>query len=118
MGPGDGATAILDGSHRLEGDYASLQGRCPVAMPAAAEGSVLVFTESLIHAAVPILGERVRHAMFYGFEPSWWCCWPGTEVPRELAATIADDVIRDLVRAPSFDGQYPERPAQAAAASG
>ncbi|HYE04551.1 MAG TPA: phytanoyl-CoA dioxygenase family protein [Planctomycetota bacterium] len=105
---GDGATAMLEGSHLHEGDYASLKGRCPVVFPAAPEGSVILFTESLIHAAAPILSGRTRHALFTGFVPPWWACWPGMDVPRELVASIRDELIRDLLAAPHFGGQVAE----------
>lgn len=108
VAPGDGSTAILDGSHRSEGDYASLRGRFPVVEPEAAAGDVLVFSESLLHSAAPILSERVRYNMYYGFVPPWWSCWPGMDVPTELRETIADDELRELVGPPHFGGQEAE----------
>src|SRR5262245_18431764 len=39
------STALLDGSHRLDGDFDSLSDLCPVVQPEAPAGSVLVFSE-------------------------------------------------------------------------
>lgn len=95
VAPGDGATAILDGSHRCDGDYASLSGRFPVVQPAARRGSVLLFTETLIHAAVPILSERVRYCTFHGFVPRFR--WPPPIAPELLMASLKDEPLRLLL---------------------
>ncbi|MBA2481126.1 MAG: phytanoyl-CoA dioxygenase family protein [Planctomycetes bacterium] len=89
---GDGATAILDGSHRHEGTYASLKQRCPIVQPSARRGSVLLFTETLIHAGVPILSERVRHCMFHGFVPRF--PWPPPIAPPVLLESILEPCLR------------------------
>ncbi len=95
VGPGDGATAILDGSHRHEGDFATLRHRLPIVQPAARAGSVLLFTECLIHAGTPILSERIRYCQFHGFIPRF--AWPPPVPPPILYAQIIDDGLRSLL---------------------
>ena len=72
VSPGDGGTMVLDGSHRLEGEYADLKSQCPIKELTAPAGSVLHFTECLIHTGVPILSESIRYTMFFGFTPTWF----------------------------------------------
>ena len=108
VAPGDGGTMILDGSHRLEGTYETLKDKCPVVEATAAAGSILHFTESLLHAGVPILSENVRYTMFYGFTPNWFVNWPGTEVPAYILKTVRDDELRGILGGNSrYSGHYP-----------
>jgi hypothetical protein len=104
----DGPTAVLDGSHLIEGSYETLKERCPLVYIEAEAGDVLIFTETLLHSATPILSERTRYTMFYGFVPPWWCCWPGMDMPGELRETIADERTRSLLGPPHYGGQFPE----------
>jgi hypothetical protein len=48
VSPGNGSTAVLDGSHKLEGAYQSLKERCPVVYVSAPAGSILTFSETLV----------------------------------------------------------------------
>ena len=106
--PGDGGTMILDGSHRFEGTYETLKERCPIVESTAPAGSILHFTETLLHAGVPILSENVRYTMFYGFTPNWFVNWPGTEVPDYILKTVRDDELRGILGGNSgYSGQYP-----------
>ena len=108
VAPGDGGTMILDGSHRLEGTYETLKEKCPVVEATASAGSILHFTESLLHAGVPILSENVRYTMFYGFTPNWFVNWPGTEVPDYVLKTVRDDELRGILGGNSgYSGQDP-----------
>ena len=94
--PGDGGTAVLDGSHVCEGTYAQLRDHFPVVELTAPAGSVLHFTETLIHTGVPITGENTRYAMFLGFTPKWYVAWPQSAGQKELAEQVTDPVIRKL----------------------
>jgi hypothetical protein len=109
VSPGSGGTAVLDGSHRVEGDYRSLKSRFPVVEVTAPAGSILVFTETLIHSAVPILSETTRYNIYYGFTPAWFSQWPGYEAPQSLVDRLADEELRDVLGAASFSGQKAER---------
>ncbi|CAN5585148.1 hypothetical protein BH10CHL1_BH10CHL1_14770 [soil metagenome] len=106
--PGDGGTMVLDGSHKLEGKYATLKDRCPVVELTAPAGSILHFTETLLHSGVPILSEHVRYTMFYGFTPNWYVNWPGTEVPPYVLQSVRDDELRGILgKNAGYSGQYP-----------
>ena len=108
VAPGDGGTMVLDGSHRLEGDYATLKERCPVAELTATAGNILHFTETLLHAGVPIVSENMRYTMFYGFTPSWYVNWPGSEVPRFVLDSVKNDELREILGGRcGYVGQHP-----------
>ena len=84
MGPDDGGTMALAGSHRVEGEPETVMQQCPVAQIQAPRGSVIYFPETLMHSAVPILSEKARYVMFYAFVPPWFEVWQGCEVPKEI----------------------------------
>jgi hypothetical protein len=67
----------------------------------------VIFTEALIHAAVPILSENIRYNMYYNFSPPWFRCWRYMHMPRPMVEQIADEKIRFLFEQPSYGGQYP-----------
>jgi hypothetical protein len=104
----DGGRRILDGSHALEGSFATLSTRCPVVEMTAPAGSLLVFTESLIHAAVPITAASTRYFMTYSFVPRWWAYWPPCEVARNLADALSDQELGALLGRFDYTGQDPE----------
>ena len=64
----DGGTCVLSGSHLIDDEELGLhvprqeQAICPM-------GSVLFFTESLIHSAVDVLSEKTRCALFVACVP-------------------------------------------------
>ena len=69
MGPDDGGTMALDGSHKVEGDSEAVIRECPVVQFQASRGSVIYFPETLMHSVVPIVSEKTRYVMFYAFVP-------------------------------------------------
>ena len=105
VGPGDGGTAILDGSHRHDGDYPSLKDRCPVIEVAAPAGSVLVFTETLVHSAIPIVSENTRYNMYYEFVLPWFCSHKGWELPEMFVERQGEEELRRILGGPSYRGQ-------------
>lgn len=108
VAPGDGGTMVLDGSHKIEGTYATMKEQCPVAELTAPAGSILHFTETLLHTGVPILTENVRYTMFYGFTPNWYVNWPSTEVPQYVLQSVKDDELRGILGGNSgYSGQHP-----------
>jgi ectoine hydroxylase-related dioxygenase (phytanoyl-CoA dioxygenase family) len=107
---GNGSTAVLDGSHKLEGDYASLKDQCAVAHAEGPAGCVLFFSETLVHTAVPIVTEQTRYAMIFHFTTAWLADWPGFEAPRSFVAGLNDEKLRTLFAAPNLGdrkAQYP-----------
>jgi len=107
--PGDGATAVLDGSHLSEGTYATLKDRFPVVQLTAPAGSVLHFTETLIHSGVPIISDRTRYAMFLGFTPPWYVAWPHSAGQKELGEQARNPDIRRLFSPGSYSGQQVDK---------
>ena len=96
VSPGNGGTRVLEGSHRLDGDYESLKGRCPVYTATAPAGSVLLFTETLLHASVPIVSENTRYAMAYTLIPPWFSNFQGSDVPEVLWDAYEDEELRGM----------------------
>jgi len=108
VSPGKGSTLLLDGSHRLEGDYHSLKNQCPVVAVEAKAGDVLLFTETLIHSGAPILSETVRYNMYFGFTPPWFCSWPGMEVPKVTVDSVINEEVRNILSRTGYFGQEAE----------
>lgn len=106
VSPGNGSTAVLDGSHVLEGTYQSLKERCPVREVPARAGSVLIFSESLIHSAVPILSEQIRCNMYYCLTPPWIAPWDGRGVPQAIVDALRDEQVRDVLGPPTLVDQH------------
>jgi hypothetical protein len=69
-------------------------------------GSVLHFTEALIHTGVPILSERTRYTMFYGFTPPWMQCWPGCSPTQEIIDSSQGELKEILGARTGYMGQY------------
>lgn len=97
VAPMDGGTMVLDGSHKHEGYYGKLIDQCNVVELTAKAGSILHFTESLIHAGVPILSENTRYTMFYGFTPSWYTPWPDSDVAPHVIEATKNEELRNIL---------------------
>ena len=97
IGPDDGGTMVLEGSHKLEGTGISDLYECPVAQIEAPRGSVVYFTETLMHTAVPILSETRRYVMFYGYVPPWFEVWHGGDVPKEIVDSYDDVTMKKII---------------------
>ena len=97
IGPDDGGTMVLEGSHKLEGTGISELRQCPTAQIEAPRGSVIYFPETLMHSAVPILSEKKRYVMFYAFVAPWFEVWQGGEVPREIVESYDDMTLRRII---------------------
>ena len=107
VGPEDGATMVLDGSHRLEAqNWRDIYDPSMVVQVAARAGSVLHFTEALIHTGVPVRSERTRYTMFYGFTPPWMQCWPGCAPNREVIDASEGELKEILGARTGYMGQY------------
>jgi hypothetical protein len=111
----DGGTAILDGSHLTDtGDpSADKQAHLHTTYKKITKikaGSVVHFTECTIHSGVPVLSERTRYTMFYGFTPPWQRVWKtpaGDSGPSQEVIDAAEGVLKDIL-APdhNYGGQY------------
>jgi hypothetical protein len=99
VGPGTGITPVLDGSHKVSGDYHAVRKRCePVELTARA-GDVLVFSESLMHASAVILNEVTRYATAFTFVPSFYSNGQDHEVPSWFYDQIGNDDLRGVLGA-------------------
>ena len=107
VGPEDGGTMILDGSHQIEAQYwREVFDPSMIVQIKAKAGSVLHFTEALIHTGVPILSERTRYTMFYGFTPPWMQCWPGCNPTQEIINSSQGELKEILGARTGYMGQY------------
>ena len=109
VSPGNGATAILDGSHRLEGTYETLKDQCELVLPSANPGDVLIMGEATVHSGVPIMSDQTRYNMYYEFVPPWFGTHPSYDVPPQIIERFADETLRELLTHPHYrdTGQYP-----------
>lgn len=107
VGPDDGGTMILDGSHRIEAkEWRDAFDPSLVVQMTAKAGSVMHFTEALLHTGVPILSERTRYTMFYGFTPPWMQCWPGCS-PTQETIDDCDGELKEILGARTgYVGQW------------
>ena len=107
VGAEDGGTMVLDCSHRIETqDWREIFDEAMVVQIEAKAGSVLHFTEALIHTGVPILSQRTRYTMFYGFTPPWMQCWPGCSPTQEVIDQSEGELKEILGERTGYMGQY------------
>jgi hypothetical protein len=99
VAPSAGITPVMDGSHKVSGDYQAVSRRCAMLELTASAGDVLVFTESLMHAGAAIHNEITRYAMAYTFVPSFYSNGQDHEVPRWFYDTIGNDDLRGVLGA-------------------
>lgn len=110
VSPGDGGSAVLSGSHRLEGDYKSLKDQCEVVEVTAPAGSLLLFSETLLHSGVPIVSDRTRYAFFFGLSAPWVRAnHDGFLIPDATLRSIRDEKLRNILGGQiGFTGQRSE----------
>ncbi len=96
VGPDDGGTAVIPGSHRSgwpQGAMIEAAASDPdrlVRQVVASAGSVLLFAESLIHSTTAIASDRERMIVVTGYTPTMLQVWPGNEVSPEFARGLPD----------------------------
>ena len=60
----------------------------------------------MIHSGVPVLSERTRYTMFYGFTPPWMRTWVGSG-PEEHIVEAASGELQEILQRPhAYGGQY------------
>ena len=81
--PGDGGFGCIPGSHRASTPLPPGAESLVVEVPQSA-GSLLVFTEALVHCTVPWQGAATRHALLYKYSPgsTAWDPSPGHAARR------------------------------------
>lgn len=101
VGPDDGGTSVIPGSHRLtwkqqEMIEAALADDKLIHQVEASAGSVLLFAESLVHSTTAIRSDIERVILIAGYTPPMVREWPGNEVSPEFIETLPED-IRPLI---------------------
>jgi hypothetical protein len=91
VGPEDGGTAVIPGSHRMswpqkEMIQAALEDQRLIHQVEAKAGSVLLFPESLIHSTTEILSEKERVILVSGYTPTMVREWMRNEISPEFIA--------------------------------
>ena len=106
IGDGDGGTLLMDGSHKVEGDWPELLKKCPVSQVKAASGSVVYFSETLMHRAVPIVSDKTRYAIFVSYGLPWFKIYNKADVPAEVLAEVENEEWRNILEGWDVDGYH------------
>ena len=102
VGPDDGGTTLIPGSHRLSRPQREIIAAAMqdpeqlVHQVTAKAGSVLLFPESLIHSTTHILSDTERVILVTGYTPPMLREWPGNEVSPEFVDSLPEG-LRPLV---------------------
>lgn len=101
VGPDDGGTCVIPGSHRLtwkqnEMIEAALSDDKLIHQVEASAGSVLLFAEALIHSTTAIRSDKERVILIAGYTPPMVREWPGNEISPEFVETLPQE-IRPLI---------------------
>jgi hypothetical protein len=103
--PGDGGFGCIPGSHRASTPLPAGAESLVVEVPQSA-GSLLVFTEALMHCTVPWQGAAARHALLYKYSPGSTAWDPSPGAPPEVVAAMSPRQRR-FFQPPSVGGRVP-----------
>lgn len=97
VGPDDGGTAVIPGSHKLDWPEremieAALADEKLIHQVVAPAGSVLLFAESLVHSTTEIRSDNERVILVSGYVPPMMRPWPGNELRPEFVAAQPEAV--------------------------
>ena len=97
VGPDDGGTCVIPGSHRLtwsadEMINAAFADDSLIHQVEAAVGSTLLFTESLLHSSTAIRSDKERTILIASYTPPMLREWPGNEVSPEFVETLPEEI--------------------------
>jgi hypothetical protein len=104
-GPGDGGFGCIPGSHRASEPLPAGAESLLVEVPQPA-GSLLVFTEALMHCTVPWRGAGTRWALLYKYSPGSTAWGPGPAASAELVSSMSPRQQR-FFQPPSVGGRVP-----------
>jgi hypothetical protein len=104
-GPGDGGFGCIPGSHRASFPLPAGAGCLVTEVPQAA-GSLLVFTEALVHCTLTWRAARPRWALLYKYSPGSTAWDPKPAAPAEIVATMSVRQQR-FFTPPSVGGRTP-----------
>jgi ectoine hydroxylase-related dioxygenase (phytanoyl-CoA dioxygenase family) len=103
--PGTGGFGCIPGSHRASQPLPEGAGSLVVEVPQPA-GSLLVFTEALVHCTIPWRGEGTRWALLYKYSPGNSAWDPRPPAPAEVVELMTP-AQRRFVEPPSVGGRWP-----------
>lgn len=97
VGPDDGGTAVVPGSHRSPWEQAELlealhEDPTLAVQIEAKAGDVLLFPESLVHSSTEIRSDRERMIVVSGYTPPFLREWPGNEIAPEFLQTLPPEI--------------------------
>jgi hypothetical protein len=102
---GDGGFGCIPGSHRASFPLPAGAESLVVEVPQPA-GSLLVFTEALMHGTLPWRGSATRWALLYKYSPGSTAWDPRPAAPAEVVATMSSRQRR-FFQPPSVGGRAP-----------
>ena len=106
VNPGDGGFICVPGSHKTNLDFKPAVESHFVVNPTFEAGDMLIFTEALIHGTNTWTSADKRRSLLYKYSPGH-STWAIPENWEKLQALAANDLQRDLLRAPSIEGRTP-----------
>jgi len=97
VGPYDGGTAVVPGSHRSSWEQAQIldavrEDPTLAVQIEAKAGDVLLFPESLVHSSTEIRSDRERMIVVSGYTPPFLREWPGNEIASEFLNTLPPEI--------------------------
>jgi hypothetical protein len=104
-GPGDGGFGCIPGSHRTSEPLPAGAESLVVEVPQPA-GSLLVFTEALMHCTIPWRGPDTRWALLYKYSPGSTAWGSTPAAPAEVVAAMSTRQQR-FFQPPSVGGRVP-----------
>jgi len=102
--PGDGGFGCIPGSHRAEEPVPAGVETLVTEIPQPA-GSLLVFTEALVHCTIPWMGAATRWALLYKYSPGS-SAWDPAGGAAEILPSMTDRQRR-LLEPPYVGGRRP-----------
>lgn len=102
IGPEDGPTLVLPGTHRQPDDTPIPAVASPEDMPGAVAltckaGTAYFFHGNLVHAPSNVRGSRTRRVLLYNYGHKWMKMWQGHEPSTALAARARTPMRRQLL---------------------
>jgi hypothetical protein len=117
VGPDDGGTAVIPGSHRMNWPKddmiaAAMEDDDLIHQVEASAGDVLLFPESLIHSTTRIRSDRERIILVSGYTPPMLREWPGNEVSPAFLETLPEETRKIVSGSESWHWKrrFPARP--------
>lgn len=100
VGPGEGPTRIIPGSHKanfLPGDlYGSLEDKPGSIELTVKAGTALIFSEALLHAGNVNMSSKTRVNFYINYGPSWVEPWEGYR-PSESIRSQSSGLLKQLL---------------------